>query len=52
MKQAENVPVDTNKPGMQPNAPPMNEQEKAQHRDTESAGKDAEAASPKPADSP
>ena len=32
MKQAENIPVDTNKPGVQPNGPEISEQEKQQHR--------------------
>ncbi|MBF6632060.1 MAG: hypothetical protein ITG01_13070 [Comamonas sp.] len=38
MKQTENIPVDTNKPGVQPNMPPVNEQEKQQHRHDEKQG--------------
>lgn len=39
MKQTEDNPVNTNKPGMQPNAPPPNAQEKQQHRHTDDQGK-------------
>lgn len=38
MKQAENVPVDTDKPGVQPNMPPVNPQEKQQQRHNEPQG--------------